>query len=58
MSRKVRITKFPDREIEVSDAEYTDLARQGLLVPERVGEPVVEDKPRRATVQPAVKEEN
>lgn len=57
MTRKVRVTKFPDREIEVEDAEYNDLARQGLLVPERVDGPAVEEiKPRRAAVQPADKE--
>lgn len=31
----VRTTMEPDREIEVSNAEYTDLNRQGLLVPEK-----------------------
>lgn len=28
----VRVTMHPDREYEVDAAEYTDLARQGLLV--------------------------
>lgn len=57
MTRKVRITKFPHLEIEVGDAEYLDLKRQGLLVPEK-SEPVEESKPRQATVQPAKKEDN
>lgn len=30
--RKVRTTMQPWREIEVSDAEYLDLSRQGLLI--------------------------
>lgn len=30
--RKVRTTMQPWREIEVSDAEYADLSRQGVLV--------------------------
>lgn len=29
---KVRVSMHPDREYEVDAAEYTDLARQGLLV--------------------------
>lgn len=29
---KVHTTFWPDREIEVGDAEYIDLARQGLLI--------------------------
>lgn len=32
--RTVRTTLFPDRVLEVDDAEYTDLSRQGLLLPE------------------------
>ncbi|MGH8571197.1 MAG: hypothetical protein ACREX8_01300 [Gammaproteobacteria bacterium] len=32
MTRKVRTTMQPGVELEVSDTEYTDLARQGLLV--------------------------
>lgn len=30
----VRTTLWPDREVEVDDAEYLDLQRQGLLVEE------------------------
>jgi hypothetical protein len=29
---KVRVTMFPDNELDVSPQEYTDLARQGLLL--------------------------
>jgi hypothetical protein len=32
MSRTVRTTMQPDREIEVDDADYLDLQRQGLLL--------------------------
>jgi hypothetical protein len=32
MSHTIRTTMQPDREIEVDDAEYLDLKRQGLLV--------------------------
>lgn len=32
MTHKVRTTMQPDRELEVDDAEYLDLQRQGLLV--------------------------
>lgn len=31
-TRKVRTTFQPDNELEVGDAEYLDLKRQGLLV--------------------------
>lgn len=34
MTHKVRTTMQPDKEIEVGDAEYLDLQRQGLLVEE------------------------
>ncbi|MFG3170569.1 hypothetical protein [Streptomyces sp. NPDC048200] len=40
MSHKVRITMRPDEEIEVGDAEYTDLSRQGLLVEDTPAENV------------------
>jgi hypothetical protein len=29
---KVRVTQFPDRELEVDESEYNNLAAQGLLV--------------------------
>ncbi len=32
MTRTVRITKRPWEEVEVGDADYLDLQRQGLLV--------------------------
>jgi hypothetical protein len=39
--RKVRTTMQPDREIEVGEAEYTDLKRQGLLIEtDETGQPV------------------
>lgn len=34
MTQTVRTTMRPDEEIEVGDAEYLDLKRQGLLVEE------------------------
>lgn len=36
----VRTTMQPDREIDVDDAEYLDLQRQGLLVQEDANESV------------------
>ncbi|MET8826101.1 hypothetical protein ABZX40_13595 [Streptomyces sp. NPDC004610] len=39
MTRKVRTTMQPDKEIEVGDAEYLDLKRQGLLIEESVPPP-------------------
>ncbi|MFE3031580.1 hypothetical protein ACFXKY_08015 [Streptomyces canus] len=36
----VRTTMQPDKEIEVGDAEYLDLDRQGLLVKEDAGQDV------------------
>lgn len=32
-TRRVRTTIRPDQELEVDDAEFTDLQRQGLLLP-------------------------
>jgi hypothetical protein len=29
---KVRVSQFPDRQIEVDEAEYNNLSAQGLLV--------------------------
>ena len=40
MTHLVRTTKCPWQEIEVDDAEYTDLKRQGLLVEETADEDV------------------
>jgi hypothetical protein len=50
---KVRVSMFPDRELEVDDAEYTDLKRQGLLIDNET--PV---KTRRASVQTANEEDS
>lgn len=44
MTRKVRTTIQPHKEIEVGDAEYTDLERGGLLY-----EPPVEEPAPRAS---------
>lgn len=38
--RTVRTTMQPNREIDVDDAEYLDLQRQGLLVEENAAESV------------------
>jgi hypothetical protein len=39
--RKVRTTMQPDTELEVGEAEYTDLKRQGLLIEtDETGQPV------------------
>lgn len=42
--RKVRTTFRPDVEIEVGDAEYADLAAQGLIAPNAKAEPVAAPK--------------
>lgn len=41
--RRVRVSQFPDKEIEVDDAEYADLLAQGLLVTAK-GEPTAAQK--------------
>ncbi len=48
---KVRTTMQPDVEIEVDDAEYLDMQRQGLLL----DEPKAEPKPVKAAA-PETKE--
>jgi hypothetical protein len=45
MTHIVRTTKCPWQEIEVGDAEYLDLKRQGLLVEE------TEDAPKPAVLK-------
>lgn len=50
----VRVTQFPDQVLEVGEAEYLDLKRQGLIYED----PAEESKPRQAAAQPAKKEEN
>lgn len=49
--RTVRTTMQPDQEIEVGDAEYLDLQRQGLLVDDDGVEP---DPPATAAPTPPV----
>jgi hypothetical protein len=51
MTHKVRTTMRPDQEIEVDDAEYLDLKRQGLLVEE-----TAEEEVPPATAAPAAPE--
>lgn len=41
---KIRTTMRPDDEIEVSDAEYLDLRRQGLLVQDEDDNPATPDE--------------
>jgi hypothetical protein len=48
----VRTTMQPDREIEVGDADYLDLKRQGLLVDEDEPAPL----PQTATATPSTPE--
>jgi hypothetical protein len=47
----VRTTMQPDREIEVDDAEYLDLQRQGLLAGDSPG-PVAEAATAPSAVTP------
>lgn len=47
----IRTTMQPDREIDVDDAEYLDLKRQGLLVKE-----TAEEEVPPATAAPAAPE--
>jgi hypothetical protein len=42
--RKVRVSINPSEELEVTEAEYTDLRRQGLVVNAK-GEPVKQTEP-------------
>ncbi|WP_328339544.1 hypothetical protein [Micromonospora sp. NBC_00421] len=49
--RKVRVSQWPDREIEVDDAEYADLLAQGLLVTAK-GEPTAEQRAAQAAATP------
>ncbi|WP_020135047.1 hypothetical protein [Streptomyces sp. 351MFTsu5.1] len=51
MTHTVRTTMRPDQEIEVDDAEYLDLQRQGLLVQE-----TAEEEVPPATAAPAAPE--
>ncbi|MER5715716.1 hypothetical protein [Streptomyces sp. NPDC002132] len=51
--RTVRTTMRPDQEIEVEDAEYLDLQRQGLLVEEDTHEDVPPATAAPAAPEPA-----
>jgi hypothetical protein len=48
--RTVRTTLFPDEPIEVGEAEYTDLLRQGLLLPDVAATPALEAVPEPPAV--------
>lgn len=50
MTHKIRTTMRPDKEIEVPDADYLDLKRQGLLVEDTPTPPA---KPAAATTKAA-----
>lgn len=54
MTRTVRTTMQPDREIEVGDADYLDMQRQGLLladVAKATASPAVADPPVTTTTK-------
>lgn len=49
MTHTVRTTRWPDRDIEVDDAEYLDLTRWGQILPRPEPEqPAVEGHPAEA----------
>lgn len=52
----VRTTMRPDEEIEVGDAEYTDLHRQGLLIEDPAPPPASPPAAKKAAQPAAVKE--
>ena len=52
----VRTTMRPDQEIEVGDAEYTDLHRQGLLIEDPVPPPATTQAVKKAAPPAAAKE--
>lgn len=45
MSRTVRTTTWPDREIEIDDREYLDLSRRGMILADVSRVPPVETTP-------------
>ena len=47
-TRKIRTTMEPWREVEVSEQEYTDLERQGLILPDKA-KPDTETKAKGET---------
>lgn len=56
MTHKIRTTMRPDVEIEVGDAEYLDLQREGLLVEDN--EPAAPPPAAKKAVSPAANKEN
>jgi hypothetical protein len=52
VTHTVRITKRPWEEVEVDDADYTDLKRQGLLV-ETTNEPAPPPAAKKTPAPPA-----
>lgn len=56
MTHKVRTTLRPQDEIEVGDAEYLDLSRDGLLV-EATHQPVAPAPVKKAAPAPAATKE-
>jgi hypothetical protein len=57
MSHTVRLTIWPDRELTISDAEYLDLDRRGMILhpqpePEPMPEPVPIPEPTTPTPAP------
>jgi hypothetical protein len=61
MTRTVRTRMRPDQPIEVGDAEYVDLDRQGLLLPDpqpaRTADPEPAAPAVRKAAKPAAKED-
>jgi len=53
----IRTTMRPDLEVEVSDADYTDLKRQGLLLEDTDQPPVATAATTKKAAQPAVTKE-
>lgn len=56
MNHTVRTTMRPDQEIEVGDAEYTDLQRQGLLLEDPAPPPASPPAVKKAASSAAGKE--
>jgi hypothetical protein len=56
MPHTVRTTMRPDQEIEVGDAEYTDLHRQGLLLEDPTPPPVTPQAAKKAAQSAPPKE--
>jgi hypothetical protein len=59
MTHTVRTTMQPDREIEVNDADYLDLKRQGLLAENPEAAPAAAPAPaKKTTAGPAGSKES